>query len=103
MAANLDLIDVVWERGRVLPGADAALWRQDACGAWMHREHYGHENSDFGWKMESLAAGDSGSLRPFNVRNRYDVANGRAHCSITADRSKVPAERYANPPRNREV
>lgn len=34
-ARNEPLIDAVWQHGRAMPEADAAHWRQDACGAWM--------------------------------------------------------------------
>jgi len=101
-----ELIDAVWEHGRILPEADAAIWRQDACGAWMRRDHYDREESDFGWKMGKVSAGapdTAESLRPFNVRNRYDLGTGRPHCRATADRSNVPAEKYARPPRNRPL
>jgi hypothetical protein len=96
-----ELIDVVWEHGRIMPEADPAIWRQDQCGAWMRRADYGQHDSPFGWKIEKVAVGDSESLRPFHVRNHYDIADGRAHCEATADRTHVPAERYARPPRNR--
>ena len=101
-----ELIDAVWQHGRVMPEADAAIWRQDECGAWMRREHFGREDSEFGWKMEkvSTAASDTpDSLRPFNVRNRYDIGTGRAQCRTRADRSNIPAEKYARPPRNRQL
>jgi len=101
-----ELIDAVWEHGRVLPEADSMLWRQDACGAWMRRDCFGRENSEFGWKIEKVSSGDAHtaeSLRPFNVRNFFDIASGRPHCRTTADRSNVPAEKYARPPRNRSV
>lgn len=97
------IIEAVWQHGRAMPEADAAIWRQDACGAWMMREHFGHANSEFGWKIERVAVdgeGDAGLLRPFNWRNHFDIANARPHCAITADRSNVPAERQARPPRN---
>lgn len=104
--ANAELIEAVWAHGRVMPEADGAQWRQDACGAWMRREHFEREDSGFGWKMERVAPGNADSpdsLRPFNVANGYDIANGRPHCRITADRSDVPAEKYARPPRNRQL
>jgi hypothetical protein len=41
------------------------------------------------------------NLRPFHRRNGYDVANGQSHCAVTADRSNLPAAKYAMPPRNR--
>ncbi len=104
-AAELErIVDDVWQHGRVMPEADGAVWRQDACGAWMMREHFGRADSEFGWKIERVAVeseGKPGLLRPFHWRNDFDVANRRPHCGITADRSHVPAERQAVPPRNK--
>jgi hypothetical protein len=99
-----ELIDAVWQRGRVVPEADEMHWRQDACGAWMRRDHFGRGDSEFGWKAEKISTGEAATadtMRPFNVHNHYDIANGRPHCRMTADRSNVPAEKYARPPRNR--
>jgi hypothetical protein len=101
-----ELIDAAWEHGRVLSEADGEHWRQDTCGAWMRRDHFGREDSDFGWKLEKVAPGaeeTADNVRPFHLRNGYDLASRRAHCRVTADRSNVPAERYATPPRNRAV
>ena len=101
-----ELIDAVWQRGRVMPEADPQQWRQDECGAWIRREHFSREDSDFGWKIETVlpgAAQATEALRPFHWRNGYDVANRSLRRRITADRSNVPAEKYATPPRNRSV
>ena len=101
-----ELIDAVWEHGRAAPEADPAQWRQDACGAWMQRDQYGLQDGEFGWRALNVTPGGADTaenLRPFHVRNRYDVANGRALCSLSADRSGVPAEKYARPPRNRAL
>jgi hypothetical protein len=76
-----ELIEAVWLHGRVMPEADPEHWRQDACGAWMRREQFGREDTDFGWKIESVVPGGA----------------------QTADRSSVPAEKYATPPRNRSL
>ena len=101
-----EIVNAVWEHGRVMPEADAATWRQDVCGAWMRREHFGQEHAEFGWKIEKISAGGSAtpeSLRPFHSRNRYDIANGTPHCQMTADRTDAPAVEYVRPPRNREL
>jgi hypothetical protein len=69
----------------------------------LRRLDYGHD-SDFGWKMERVAPGGAGAaddLRPFHCRNGYDISTGKPHCRVSADRSNVPAEKYATPPRNR--
>ncbi len=101
-----EFIQAAWAHGRIMPEADPAHWRQDACGAWMRREHFGQENTEFGWKIEPVSpgAGDSADhLRPFHWRNGYDIANGRPHCRVVADRLNVPAKEYTAPPRNREL
>jgi hypothetical protein len=101
---NLKLIEAVWRQGRAVPLADPAQWRQDACGAWMRREQFGHEDAEFAWKLVNVSAGGpdtAENLRPFHRGNAYDVASGRSHCAIAADRSNLPAEKYAMPPRNR--
>lgn len=101
-----EIIEAVWAHGRVMPEADSLHWRQDECGAWMRREQFGRENSEFGWKIEKIYPGGEDTvenLRPFHWRNGYDVAIGRPHCRVSADRLNVPAKEYASPPRNREL
>lgn len=97
-------IEAVWQHGRVMPDADPSVWRQDACGAWIRRNQFGHSDAEFGWKFESIVAGSPEApehLRPFHWRNRFDAANNRPHCQVTADRAGVPADQHAGPPRNR--
>lgn len=101
-----DVIDAVWEHGRVMSEADSDTWRQDGCGAWMRRDEFGREDAEFGWKIENVSAGGPNvpeNLRPFNLANGYDIANDRPHCRITADRTDNPAGQYSLPPRNRPV
>ena len=103
---NDEIIDEVWQHGRVLPDVDAALWRQDACGAWMRRDEYGHASSEFGWKMERVTAGTGDapqSLRPYHWHNRFDISQHLAHGRVKADRSGVPASEQAWPPKNRQL
>ena len=101
-----EIVDAVWQHGRVMPEGDAATWRQDACGAWIRRTQFGEEHAEFGWKIEKITAGDPATaenLRPFHCRNRYDVANNTPHCQMTADRTDAPAVEYVRPPRNRQL
>lgn len=101
-----DQIETAWERGRTMPEADPSVWRQDACGAWIRRDQFGRNSSEFGWKIENIAGGGSAMaavLRPFHCRNRFDTANRRPHCAVRADRAGVPSGEFAGPPRNRAV
>ena len=101
-----DQIEGAWEQGRTVAEADPAVWRQDACGAWIRRDQFGRDGSEFGWKIENVAAGGPAAmpvLRPFHCRNRFDPANRKPHCMIKADRASIPAGESAAPPRNRAV
>jgi len=100
-----ELIEAAWEHGRVAPEADASIWRQDECGAWMRREQIGRQ-TEFGWKIRSVstrAEQTADDLRPFHWRNDFDIAGGEPRCSVTADHSGVPGEEQVRPPRNRET
>lgn len=35
-----------------MEGYDGAIYRKDACGAWMIKEEYGNEESMYGWEMD---------------------------------------------------
>ena len=99
-------IDGAWQHARVMPDADPSVWRQDACGAWMRRDHFGRKDSEFGWRIENISGGGSDApenLRPIHCRNHYDAANRKPHCAVRADRTGVPPGEYAHPPRNRNV
>jgi len=103
MKWNEELIDSVWQLGRAMTEAEGSAWRQDACGAWMRRDQFGHEHSEFGWKIEKISSGGPDTvenLRPYHWRNHYDVGNHAPHCEVTADRSGVRPGEYASPPRN---
>jgi hypothetical protein len=99
-------IEIAWEHGRTVAEADPAVWRQDACGAWIRRDQFGREGSEFGWKIENVADAVPGTPavpRPFHCRNRFDAANRKTHCMIKADRAGIPSGEFAAPPRNRAV
>ena len=49
-----DLIEVIWEKGRVIEGYNPAQFRQDACGAWITRDKYGDKSNNFGWVVDHI-------------------------------------------------
>lgn len=99
-----EMIQQVWQKGRARNEQPADTWRQDECGAWMHRLQYGDARGDFGWKIERIAAGaadDVANLRPFHVANGYDIATGHARCRVTEDRTGLTGDAHTDTPRNR--
>ncbi len=90
MAFSEELVHEVWERAKASADQDpSSVWRLDECGAWMRREHYGRENSEFGWKVEVTSAGGPETienLRAFNMATHSTAPRGApsAACSPTA-------------------
>jgi len=107
MAYSQKMIHKVWNRGRVIAEQDPAVWRTDECGAWIRREHYGHESSEYGWKIENVTAGGGGNLdnlRPLHCGNSFDPGLGHAQCHVTGDQEGVdPHEHIVSTPRNRRL
>lgn len=106
MGYSEQLIQQVWEKARASSDCDAELWREDECGAWINRRHYGDTNSGFGWKIVNVTPGKPDTLdnlRPFHHRNAYDLANQRAKCHVTADRTGLATFEHTSKPRNRNI
>lgn len=96
------VIQQVWEHGRAIGELDANEWRQDQCGAWIRRDQYEHTQSEYGWQIHSLSAGDVAPehLRPFQHQNAVDGA-GQVQCHITADRTDIQPTAQIDQPHNK--
>lgn len=58
-------IQAVWNKGAVIPGFDARMWRRDVCGAVIQRTQYGNTASSYGWEVDHdvpVSRGGSDSL-----------------------------------------
>jgi hypothetical protein len=100
------MVQAVWEKARVMPDRDPTEWRQDQCGAWLHRYQYDNGESEYGWKIESTAAGggeELENLQPFHHGNGFDIANGKARCGVSADRAGLVPGQRVEVPRNSAV
>lgn len=103
MTFDETLVEAVWEKGRATANRDSTEWRQDQCGAWLNRRHYNNGESEYGWKILNVVAGGADepeNLQPFHWRNGFDLANGRAQCRVTADRSGLAPGQQVLEPRN---
>ncbi len=90
----------VWEKARSSIHRDPGRWRQDPCGAWMHRDQYGREDSDYGWKVLGVAGDGDGrpaDLQAFHHRNGLHVDHS-LRCVVTADHADLaPGTRAFRP------
>lgn len=106
MTFSDDIIQAVWEKARGLPDTITDEWRQDQCGAWLHREQYNNAESEYGWKILSIVPDRSetiDTLQPFHYRNNFDIASAKPMCQVKADRADVAAGQLVDPPRNTTV
>lgn len=98
-----NVIQAVWEKARGIPDWDTTQWRMDQCGAWIQRQHYNDENSEFGWSIQNITPGGAdvpGDLQPFHWKNIFDIANGKPKCQVAADRSGLSPSQKVDEPRN---
>jgi hypothetical protein len=85
-----EVIQRVWCLGQEIAGNDAALWRKDEQGAWIHRLEYRNRRSQFGWEIADygyhLRRVGMASLRPLQWQNHLDLqVASHQHSVITAD------------------
>ncbi|MBI2655505.1 HNH endonuclease [Candidatus Woesearchaeota archaeon] len=81
-----ELIQKVWEKGRVIFGHDPKVWRKDDCEAPIKREEHGNRDSKYGWEIDHINpnGGDSlSNLRPLQWQNNLHKSDGRLGCIVT--------------------
>jgi hypothetical protein len=62
---------VVWLKGRIIPGWDAAAWRYDSFGSVMYYGQYG-QTTEFGWEIDHIdpdGPDEIWNLQPLNWLN----------------------------------
>jgi hypothetical protein len=87
MAWSDDVIQKVWEKGRVVEGNDKKRWRKDECGAWIGHQEYGNSESQYGWEIDHISpsGGDQlSNLQPLQWENNVDKSDGRLKCNVTS-------------------
>jgi hypothetical protein len=84
-------IATVWNKALGIPGQDMRLWRQDPCGAYMYRDHYGDTNSKWGWEIDHIqpvahrGADVMGNLQALQWQNNRRKGDniGTNYCAVT--------------------
>lgn len=79
----------VWNKGRIIEGYDAAIWRWDTCGNVMKYSEHGNTNSEYGWEIDHIKPRASGgqttlaNLQPLNWKvNRAKGDTYPWNCSM---------------------
>lgn len=90
MSFSEEVIQQVWEKGRVVSGNDPNVWRKDDCNAWMRRQDYGNRDSQYGWEIDHIKPISEGgtdglsNLRPLQWQNNAHKQDGKSGCAVTA-------------------
>jgi len=87
-----DLINQIWEKARIIPNFDPAMYRKDRFGAWIKKGDYGMEDVklSLGWSIvtcidEATAIdAESETLIPLHWQNASLYLQGYKHGVITA-------------------
>lgn len=54
MKFSNEIIEKVWQTGKIVEGVDSKMIRKDPCGAWIVRDKYGMPDNDYGWDIEFI-------------------------------------------------
>ena len=88
MALLTQLAQFVWQKALIVPGYDHNIFRKDACGAWIRRDHYGNRDSQYGWEIDHITPVSHGgndalfNLRPLHWQNNAGKSDGRLTCLV---------------------
>lgn len=99
-----EIIDLVWNKGRIVSEFPADQVRKDACGAWMIKEHYGNRGSVFGWEIDHIypekklqerdvpleLIDNINNLRPLNWKNNLSKGTDYPvyHANVKSDEGR---------------
>lgn len=69
------VIQQVWAKGKIDANNDPAVFRKDACNAWIRFLEHGNRNSQYGWEIDHIRPVSQGggdqltNLQPLNWQN----------------------------------
>lgn len=87
-------IQEVWEKAKVIDLFDSSVFRKDNCGAWIIRNQYGKQDSEYGWEIDHLTPKIYGgrdelsNLSPLQWQNKKNKLDSVLVCRITSEKGE---------------
>lgn len=85
MSYSEEIVQIVWEKAKVIDANDSKMWRKDECGAWIQRMMYGDRNSQYGWEIDHIdphGPDDNTNLCALQWHNSIGKSDGRLICRV---------------------
>lgn len=67
----------VWAKGQIVDGFDPAMYRKDACGAWIVWDKYGASDNIYGWQIDHIYPVSRLEQRGFSEEEIWNIKNLR--------------------------
>lgn len=103
-----ELVDLVWEKAKIVEGHDPEEYRKDHCGAWIRRSMYGMSSGErtMGWEVShirpvSIGGKDVGSnLQALQWENNKEKGDNYPYweCKVVAMGGKLRRNKYVGEP-----
>ena len=83
MKITEELIEQVWNKGRIHIERDPGQWRKDSLDRWIERDKYNDHTSEHGWEIDCILSLDKGgedelsNMRPMHWQNRIIRDGGK--------------------------
>ena len=74
---DINTLRMIWERGRIVEGVDPAMFRKDACDAWIAWDKYGVQDNLYGWEIDHICPKSLLEQRGFKEEEIDDLRNLR--------------------------
>ena len=90
MPYSQEIIDLIWEKGKVVKGFNPDVLRKDIYGAWIIKDHFGSQDSEYAWEIDfkvSLSKGGEikeSNMQPMQWENKTFKDAGQLAAHVTS-------------------
>lgn len=64
-----EFLDAIWDKADASTSSRPGVFRKDVAGAWIKRDDYGKQNSEYGWEVDHIKpVAKGGETELYNLR-----------------------------------